>query len=227
MATEGLEKRLKDVEKKIKALEHENERLQAVNEIQNLMSRVQHSHTANRHGDMEGFFAKKAPGIRLYFGDMGYWEGVDAPKKASATFDGMSTVGMMAVHLLANPVIVVAGDGKTAKGVWMASGMVAMNNPKTGPTAGWEWNRYGIDFIKEDGKWKFWHYHVFPLFNCSWNEDWAEHFKKPPMAMDLPPEKKPPFPPTAGDYSYTPDIEMTFVPVPPQPYETFDPKNIY
>lgn len=220
MNTENLEKR-------VKKLEHELERVKSVNEVVKLLSKMQYYHMVNDNDSISKLFAKRAD-TRLYFGDMGYWIGADAPLKGASTFDGMSNVGMMALHLMTNPVIEVAGDGKTAKGIFIATGVVAMNNPKTGkPTGGWEWNRYGIDFIKEDGKWKLWHHHVFPLFNIGWNEDWTEHFTKKKEAPGMPSPIKPDYPPTPADVSFSPNAELPLIPAPPEPYETFDPDNIY
>jgi hypothetical protein len=214
---------------RVKKLEHELERTKAFSEIINLLSKMQYYHMVNDNKGISTLFAKRAD-TRLYFGDMGYWIGADAPDKGAKTFEGMSNVGMMALHLMTNPCIEVAGDGKTAKGIWIASGIVANRNRQTGkPSAGWEWNRYGIDFIKEDGKWKLWHHHVFPLFQIGWNENWAEHFEKKkegPGGMPGSPFK-PDYPPTPADVSYSPDSELPLIPAPAEPYETFDPKQIY
>ena len=65
----------------------------------------------------------------------------------------MPIEGQMMQHTLATPVIEVAGDGQTAKGVWMSPGHEArVMGGKL--TAIWVWGTYGEDFIKEDGKWK-------------------------------------------------------------------------
>jgi len=88
---------------------------------------------------MHKLYAKKVKDVRVYWGELGFWEGVDGPAKAGKTFASMDkTPGMMAIHLMCNPVIEVAGDGRTAKGIWIATGMVA--NKRDGkPSAQWEW----------------------------------------------------------------------------------------
>ena len=64
--------------------------------------------------------------------------------------------------------IEVAGDGKTAKGVWIGIGFVARTDAQTGEAqCFWEWGKYGVDFIKEDGVWKFWHFHIYRIFRCT------------------------------------------------------------
>jgi len=68
--------------------------------------------------------------------------------------------GGLAYHMLTTPIIVVSGDGKTAKGIFMSFGNVAgAMNGKT--MADWTEEKYGIDFIKEDGKWKIWHLRTY------------------------------------------------------------------
>ena len=34
--------------------------------------------------------------------------------------------------------------------------------------------RYGNDFILEDGEWKIWHLHVFGIFMCPVDKNWAK-----------------------------------------------------
>ena len=96
------------------------------------------------------------------------------------------------------------------------------------PTARWEWNRYGDDFIKEDGQWKLRHHHVFPLFMIGHDEKWADQFKRGEMPpMQFPEGAKPYYhPPTPDDVGYDPDSELPYL-RPPEPFETWDPKQAY
>jgi hypothetical protein len=65
------------------------------------------------------------------------------------------------MHTQETPVIEVAGDGKTAKGIWYSIGLAVNGNVSTdGQTSistGWMWEKYAVDFAYEDGKWKIWH----------------------------------------------------------------------
>ncbi len=64
--------------------------------------------------------------------------------------------------------IEVTGDGKTAKGVWIAIGCVARTDAQTGEVQCFgRWDKYGVDLIKEDGVWKFWHFHIYRIFRCA------------------------------------------------------------
>ena len=68
--------------------------------------------------------------------------------------------GEFAMHLSTTPVIEIAGDGKTAKGIWYSPGLglsPKMNDSSVDVTGIFFWERYGGDFIKEKGVWKIWH----------------------------------------------------------------------
>jgi hypothetical protein len=227
MADASVEKTLKSLQEEIKSLKHGLERAAAVNEIQNLMSTYEYLHTANRHQDVCKLFAKKAPGVRVYFGEVGYWEGPDAPQRAWSILERMGdTTGMMALHPISTSVIEVAADGKTAKGVWIGTGVVA--NVRGGkPSCNWEWDKYGIDFIKEDGEWKIWHHHIYRLLHgLNWDDKWADQFNRPEHVFKVP-DDIPISGPATEDNPYTPKTKQLLIPVPPKPYKTWKDTTMY
>lgn len=65
------------------------------------------------------------------------------------------------MHTQETPVIEVAGDGKTAKGIWYSIGLAVRgsvdDNGNTSISTGWMWEKYAVDFAYEDGEWKIWH----------------------------------------------------------------------
>jgi hypothetical protein len=65
------------------------------------------------------------------------------------------------MHTQETPVIEVAGDGKTAKGIWYSIGLSVNGqvsaDGQTSISTGWMWEKYAVDFVNEDGKWKIWH----------------------------------------------------------------------
>jgi len=69
------------------------------------------------------------------------------------------------MNFLTTPVIEIAGDGKTAKGLWYSPGVnllgSIMEDGKTSMRGEWRMTKYGVDFVKEDGKWKIWHIKIF------------------------------------------------------------------
>jgi len=66
------------------------------------------------------------------------------------------------MHTQETPVIEVAGDGQTAKGIWYSIGLAVRGTVaeggQTSISTGWMWEKYAADFAKEDGKWKIWHF---------------------------------------------------------------------
>jgi len=223
MAESNLEQRVTELEKELKKAKHEIERLQAIREIENLMSQYVYLHMENRQQDVMKLYAKH-PDTRVYLGELGCWKGPDAPQRAWQLLErlgaGKTPPGMMAIHPVNTSYIVVAGDGKTAKGVWLNTGFVLSWNPeKQEQGARWEWGAYGIDFIKEDGKWKFWHHHIYRIAST----DWAAGFKDwdpDRQVMKVPEDIKPDYP-GMDDYPYRRDKVYVFKPDRAEPYETW------
>jgi len=76
--------------------------------------------------------------------------------------ENIGTGGEYVMHTQETPVIEIAGDGKTEKGMWYSIGLavratVAADGKTTIGTS-WVWQKYAVDFVKEDGKWKMWHF---------------------------------------------------------------------
>jgi len=130
-------------------------------------------------------------------------------------------VGSMLMHALTTPYIEVAGDGKTAQGVWYSPGQVTVTRPDR-VEAVYMYERYGVDFIKEDGEWKIWHLFVGTDFVI-----------KPGALMKEQPVDLPEFNLYQEDEETS--IELTYAfeaytsrynyfryPAIPKPYETFD-----
>jgi len=232
MDTVNLEKRFDALEAQNKKLQREVERLQAYVEISNLMGRYEYWQTASMGTEIAKYFAKKTPGVRAEM----MWGVFDGYEHAALDLfgKGHSTPpdappdmgkGRLAMHTLTNQVIEVAADGKTAKAVWISPGHeTGSAGPGEKPEAHWAWCKYGIDFVKEDGKWKFWHFQIFGLFHCTYYKSWTEEWTHAAMT-NLPPERTPNRPPTYSWY-YTPDSKVENVPAPPAPYETWDGKSV-
>jgi hypothetical protein len=82
-----------------------------------------------------------------------------------------------AMHTQTTPIIEIAGDGKTAKGVWYSPGVGLDGDISNGEVkifSTFFWEAYGVDFVKEDGKWKIWHIQMYydwtPTFPASMTE---------------------------------------------------------
>lgn len=209
-----------------KSVEERLQRFEDYMQIQNIMGKYAYYVMAGMTREIgEGMFSNR-PDTRTYLGEQGYLEGPKAFLKVEEQRQPESEgerekarVGRMAMHCPICPVIEIAGDGKTAKGVWVGLGLLAMKDRGTGePRGAWEWDKYGVDFIKEDGQWKIWHHHIYRLLH-GWgvDEKWAEQFSKPEPALGLKLDG-----PAVDDNPYRLDTVQRLVPKPPEPYETWE-----
>ena len=219
----------KSLEEKIERLEKEIQRLKDIHEIQNLMGRYEYLHTS-AGGDYklpDLLWAKKTPGASAELGNWGVYEGFEGVKKIyDATGKGSEIPGQMFMHTLTTPVIEVADDGKTAKGVWISPGHETIRpryKRDEKPVPHWAWIKYGIDFVKEDGEWKIWHLHVYGIFHTPYDTSWVD---VPPYVAAPEQRRVIPFPkpdkPTTYHWLYNQTALTEMVPKPPEPYETFD-----
>jgi hypothetical protein len=136
--------------------------------------------------------------------------------------------GILWAHTLTTPVIQIAGDGKTAKGIWMSWGHLTQAMGGKFLTS-WAYEKYGIDFIKEDGQWKIWHLHTFVDFYSPVDGTWTDPqtngaSNKERSDLDTPPPPDAPFTPDKmGEFyiGYSPSTVPKMEPKPPVPYYTF------
>ena len=123
-------------------------------------------------------------------------------------------IGRILMHALALPYIEVAGDGQTAQGVWYTPGMSGGSVGFRGdvldePMTMYMYEKYGIDFVKEDGEWKIWH-----LFVCG-----------DQLGMDTTPLERAKqnggTDPFAEKTPYTNQFNYSQFPPLPKPYQTY------
>lgn len=172
-------------------IQHQLQRLKDAQEVQNLMSRRMFYHSIGRNELELSLWAKKHP-IR-WAQNQGCWVGMDSlkvyyddinRKMQAAELERVSKtnpkiknvpenrfIGNTILHTLTTPIIEVAGDGNTAKGVWYTPGVILSPGDGITPQGDWIWERYGVDFIKEDGKWT--------LLNVQVNTDFITGMGKP------------------------------------------------
>ena len=205
------------------------ERLEAMREIENLLGRRMAYHSAGRHDlEIEHLWSHRDD-ICFEGEDWGAWEGYEAVKKSYVDGNPYPNghPGMLVEHLCCTGVIEVAEDGQTAKGTWISPGHETF--PIEGyelPQPHWNWGRYGIDFIKEDGKWKIWHLHVITTFRIPYHQDWVQvGLKRPdyfgpegtvPDFIKMKPNRGVSF-----NAPYHPHRGPQMQPPPPEPYKTW------
>lgn len=136
-------------------------------------------------------------------------------------------IGSMFMHALTTPYIEVAGDGRTAQGLWYAPGHITFTDPD-GSQGIWMYERYGADFIREeDDQWKLWHLFIGTDFSLPSGAKMAE------MPVDVPDfdlndeDEETNMILTHEFEAYSPRYNYSHYPHIPQPYESFDPKRGY
>lgn len=232
------------VEERLNKLELENDRLRAVVECQNLISTYVYYHAANMNDECVELFAKSMPDTAVDIPHIGVFEGgIDAIRRCYSVAHNMGATceddwkGMMMVRPLTTPLIQVAGDCKTAQGVWISPGVSTGGDEEHGYTANWAWLKYGCDFIREEDGWKIWHLRVFGIFMTPFDKSWVESAQEVPDPEEaeerekmmeerrkkMPAEALPDRTNDHYDWTYAPDrVYPRDMPTPPVPYETWD-----
>jgi hypothetical protein len=219
MAEESLEKRVKQLEKEL-------ERLQAIHEIQNLVGKYAVIHTPKTMAMTSELFALKQPDVSVEVAMWGVFTGAEQIKRMySHMEEGGGIPGTMFEHQLTTPIIEVAEDGQTAKGLWFSPGHETYPGPDGKLQAKWCWGKFGADFIKEDGKWKIWHYHWYDTFMIPFAKSWLDTPQPPLGVIEEHPGFKPDKPSTSRS-TYYPTVVRGPIPWYPEPYKTWDGKSM-
>lgn len=202
-------------------------KLDARYQIENIMSRYAFYLSSGSFGEIPALFSE-APDVRAEM-NWGVYEGPAGIERLYSVYHAevMTGPGVMVYHTTTTPVIEVAGDLETAKGVWISSGHMSGGpfTPDNSAKAFWAWFKWGCDFINEGGVWKIWHLHCFGTFVCPFEKPWTETgdvHKEP----ELPDRYRPDRPPT-HHWAYSPEGFVENVPAPPVPYESFDPETAF
>jgi hypothetical protein len=193
-----------------------------VNEVENLMARLcRYAESYEYYGDdIVSIMATKTPGVS-YKVPMGPVGGEEIKKDFHQRTLTKIPAGQIHEFKLSAPIIEIAGDGKTAKGLWDSWGA---DLQEAKGEAGWLSLTFGADFIREDGVWKVWHFFVYPKYEVPLAKTFAEAGTK----MGIP----------QGPGVQAKDAKTTWiwdgksnrpkgVPYIPVPYETFDPATAY
>lgn len=246
-----------DVSAEIAALKAEVSQLRATaqtardrGDIQNLFSRYMYLHNAFHDPEIVPLWARKGtPGMHAQYSNNGVYTSWDSIMAYHA--QRPHPKGKLIFHYLASPLIEVAEDGQTAKGLFVMagveSGLTDVEAAKKAPDFMYVkdqmidgkrvWMheimvKYGVDFIRQDGEWKIWHFHCYEVARSPHGMGWipfAAQSQDNPFADDLmyfgedgkpvlmP---KPDAPVTMRNNPYRTDTGQTLDAPPPVPYRT-------
>lgn len=224
----------KSVEERLAILELENARVRAARECENIMNRYSYKLLFGQVEECLDLFALKTPGVRVSIGPFGIWEGSESVKRCYLEFHPFLTYGkiggsvrspgMLMADSNGEAIVEVAGDGKTAKGLWIVVGADTAGKAEGKLRGYWCWSKRAADFIKEDdGKWKIWHYGVYGIFHTPYVKDWVESEPDPMGGLPphVPKEYGPDKPPTYW-WNYSIDKSIEYIPRAPEPYYTWE-----
>lgn len=144
-----------------------------------------------------------------------------------------------AIHATNSDIIEVADDGLSARGTWLAPGVIhSPLHPDKRPLRLTDLERYGADFVYEEGRWLFLHNQVCPDIMIPGDHiNWAaEEYAQArsgcgaekaeegaiPTELPYPVDDKGPFH-IPYSISQTPQDSVPW----PEPYRTLDEKNSY
>lgn len=212
---------LKEMEALLVEMKQELDQLRDVNEIQKLMARYEVVHTPlTMWRSPIDCFALTMPDVSVEVSDWGVWRGAEAVTYLFGTVMKEYPIGTIFIHTLATPCIVVAKDGKTAKGIWQSPGYETQVDSEHVPHGYWCWGSISADFIKENGVWKIWHYKWWRTFRCSyykcWTDDWANIMTGAPKVHNFKTE------PCTFFHPYDTKTAREPFPCDPKPYDTYE-----
>lgn len=88
-------------------------------------------------------------------------------------------------------IVHVAQDGLTALGRWYGFGASALLNPDNKVMPGWMDGVYEVDYVKQDGRWRFKKVHWCMIFNAPWSESFVSSERRFNPESDRPYQRNP------------------------------------
>ncbi len=187
-------------------------------EIWKLQSRYAHLYFMLRNSEIPSLFAQKTPGVSIDIEDAGIYEGIEGVKRFWTTVlseERVRSPGWLAVHMTQNPIIEINKAGTRAKGVWFSHGSVSMRREGKLDCL-LCLGKYDMEYVKEDGEWKFFKLAYRIAYMCPLDKGWVEE----PITGSIAgvPDNSPDRPAT----NYLPYSRYRiniFPPPPPEPYK--------
>lgn len=135
-------------------------------------------------------------------------------------------IGFTTLGPTSTPVVELAQDGVTARGIWYSLAQETTGRPNGKSEALWRGEKVAADFIREDGLWKIWHLVITTDFTSPAGVPHeSEPFSYAPGCDPLQLEfGSPTLPVLTHDNRYHWSDDYPCV---PQPYETYTPSQSY
>jgi hypothetical protein len=191
-----------------KTIEQRLFRLEARAELENLVGRYLHLCMACAGEEIMDRLWSTRPDVCIEVGASGKYQ---SKEKVATFFQKDHLPGKFQLLYAIAPVIEIAEDEQTARGVWLGlgtetdagelSGYQRGSDPEremlfssrtedgAGYTAEWSFQKLGFDFAREaDGSWRILHLHIYEIMRAPFDRDWVrfatERFATDGMRLD-------------------------------------------
>lgn len=183
-------------------------RLEARGEIENLMGRYQHYFTLrDTQKILDELWAEDDQEISVEDRFYGVYEGRNGafPDAGIRTYyesvmgfgSPSNHPGKLSTYALTTQMIEVAGNGKSARGLWLAIGaegdagelvyhdigrpdrkvsgihLTSVTSEGKRYQADWVWQKIAVDFLLGENGWKIRRLHIYDVFRCPYGQDWV------------------------------------------------------
>lgn len=188
--------RLSVLEAKLSSLETELERLEDVQAIKRLQAAYGYYRSKAMGDELADLFTDD-PTASVELGGRGVYLGKDSIRAFFNHDANRLATGEIRNVIIAQGVVHVAEDGKTAKGRWRA----LIQAGTYGEDGRWIEGPYENEYVKEGGVWKFKTVHWYVTINASYDEGWH----KKSYAIEGPLNDLPPDQPPSDDFKAYPE----------------------
>jgi len=192
--TKGDAERLKALEVEVKTLKARVQILEDTEEIYKLQRIYGYYLDNELYDQIVDLFADQTESVEI--GARGVYKGKKGAETLFAKVMGRGNksrpYGVLRNHMQLQGVVHVDPDGKTAQGRWRA--WIQTGTWEKPETASWGEGTYEMDYVKENGKWKFKKLLFVPVFYTPFRDGWTvKSTIGPPASKELPPDAPPTF----------------------------------
>ena len=154
----------------------------------------------------------------VYDGDAGIQRLYNGLFPALAAAEGPASEELQGMEV---PIIQVAKDCLTVKGVWVCPGYLTVTGADGKNRAYWSWQKCACDFLVVGGELKIWHLHIYGLFESLYGTTDVQSSGSVKYAGTIPDAFAPDRPPTTR-FDLSTESIYPYAPAVPRAYTVFD-----